>query len=584
MLRAGSWLGTRRATGVAWAMRGSPRGLKGLAHLAAPILSTGILLAACGAPLPPGGPGAGPQAAAQPKRVAAVVMKGDPQVVVEELEGAADTIQELVTGGLGMVDPQGIVHPEAAEPIPSVENGLWKVSPDGRMETTWTIKEGARWQDGTPLTTEDLLFTDRVAQDPELPFRGPAYRSLDRIEARDARTIVAFWKRPYVLADRLFTRMATLPMPKHILQPAYEEGPAALFVEQRYWSDEYVGLGPFKVKEWVRGSHLVLEAYDGYVMGRPKIDAVHIRFITDLNTVVATVLAGDVDVTLGSGLEIEQALQLKNSWRDGNVEIAPAAITAIIPQFAGPNPTVVGNLQFRRALLQAIDRQEMADTIRSGLVPVAHGYLDQSLPERDALNRRLVTYGYDPQQATRLIAGLDYQRGPGEAFGDPGRRNLSVEVRAGSRGDEPQSLQAVAEYWKRIGVEVDTVITQQRGDREYTATFPAFLIRRYTDDPNRVAEFHSSEVPLPDNRFRGRNTPRYSSAELDRLLERFTVTIPRRERMEIFGDILHHLSDQLVLLPLFYNAGVTLISHRMEHVSPRTSTTQTWKAYTWDLK
>ena len=59
--------------------------------------------------------------------------------------------------------------PVLAEAIPSFENGLWKVFPDGQMETTWKIREGARWHDGTPFTSGDVLFTSKLEQDKELP-------------------------------------------------------------------------------------------------------------------------------------------------------------------------------------------------------------------------------------------------------------------------------------------------------------------------------------------------------------------------------------------------------------------------------
>ena len=48
-----------------------------------------------------------------------------------------------------------------AESVPTTDNGGWKVSADGRMETTWRIRQGTRWHDGTPMTSDDLRFTIR---------------------------------------------------------------------------------------------------------------------------------------------------------------------------------------------------------------------------------------------------------------------------------------------------------------------------------------------------------------------------------------------------------------------------------------
>src|SRR5207302_9400176 len=117
--------------------------------------------------------------------------------------GQGNALQELVLAGLTIYDPTGRLHPQLAETVPSVENGLWKVSPDGRMETTWRIREGALWQDGTPLSAADLLFTTVVGQDRELPaLGGPGYKAVDRMEMVDARTVLVTWKEPYIDADR----------------------------------------------------------------------------------------------------------------------------------------------------------------------------------------------------------------------------------------------------------------------------------------------------------------------------------------------------------------------------------------------
>ena len=63
-----------------------------------------------------------------------------------------DGIEELVNAGMTHVDDRGTRSPQLAEAVPTVENGLWRVLPDGTMETTWKIKAAARWQDGLAVT------------------------------------------------------------------------------------------------------------------------------------------------------------------------------------------------------------------------------------------------------------------------------------------------------------------------------------------------------------------------------------------------------------------------------------------------
>src|SRR5207253_1830903 len=91
---------------------------------------------------------------------------------------------------------------QLAESVPSIENGMWKIFPDGRMETTWRIKPAARWHDGAPFTSADLLFTSAIEQDKELEI--PPYAEHELIEsmtAPDPGTLTVTWKRPYIEAD-----------------------------------------------------------------------------------------------------------------------------------------------------------------------------------------------------------------------------------------------------------------------------------------------------------------------------------------------------------------------------------------------
>src|SRR5438034_9955261 len=97
------------------------------------------------------------------------------------------------------------------------------------------------------------------------------------------------------------------------------------------------------------GSHLLLDAFDGYVLGRPKIDRVEVKFIGDSNTLMANTLAGGVDFVGGTALSTEQALQMREQWRDGKVSLAPDGWLVIYPQFIDPTPPLVLHVQLRRA-------------------------------------------------------------------------------------------------------------------------------------------------------------------------------------------------------------------------------------------
>ena len=115
-----------------------------------------LLLAACAPVAPPrapAGPADAPERQGPPKRIVAAIMD-EPSVLSAQLAPPSargiDAVEELVHAGMATIDRQGALRVQLAEDIPTIENGLWKVHPDGRMEMTWRIKPGAlaRWDSG----------------------------------------------------------------------------------------------------------------------------------------------------------------------------------------------------------------------------------------------------------------------------------------------------------------------------------------------------------------------------------------------------------------------------------------------------
>ena len=284
------------------------------------------------------------------------------------------------------------------------------------METTWKLRQNATWQDGTPFTAADLQFTNRIATNPNLTIsQDAAFEFIDRVEAADPHTLLVTWKSPYIEADTLFTRTersSILPMPRHLLEQPYAENPLGI-LEHSYWTQDFIGTGAYRLKEWTSGSHMVLRANDGFVFGRPKVDEIEVKFLWDTNVVVANVLSGAVELTLGAGLSVDQALLVREQWRDGRVETPLVTLTGLWPQFINPDPPAIADVRFRRALLHAIDRQFIVDTFMGGLTPVAHSFIAPDDPDYGVIGPNVVRYEHDPARATRLIEEVGYVRGAG---------------------------------------------------------------------------------------------------------------------------------------------------------------------------
>jgi peptide/nickel transport system substrate-binding protein len=553
------------------------------------------LLTACAPPRGTPAPGeTGRQGAARKQIVASIFSSPaglhqeltNPQGTSGSVPGLGDVYQ-LLGGGLTYLDGQAARHPWLAEAVPSVENGLWRVAPDGRMETTWRIKPGARWHDGKPFTSDDLRFTFDVYRDRELGISAvPGLQLVDGAELPDAQTAILKWREPFISADTLFSSGPTMwLLPRHLLEAPLQEN-REHFLGLMYWQSDFVGVGPFKVQEWVPGSSLTLIANEDYILGRPKLDQIDVRFFTDRGPIVAGLLAGALNVHIGRGLNPLDIIQLKDRTQEVKVQLGGPLgnVLPIYPQSISPDPPIVSNLQFRRAMLQAINRQELTDTLNNGLGPVAHSWVPSDLPEGRAVEPRIVRYDHDPRAAARVIESLGFTRdAEGNLRGADGTRLIIPLVTHRQNAFHEPATLSVARYWKELGMEVvvDVLPVERAGDLEYRALFPGFfLISRGlpVDRPDNY--FTRRAVPIADNGYRGGNVGRYSSPEIDALVQKYMTTIPFPERMHALGDMVQIQTEQLTMLPLFFQGAAFILgTSRLQGVLGG----QVWNAHLWDL-
>ena len=566
----------------------------------AAILGIAMLASPIGCAGPPRADSAGERAATgqgAPKRLVVAIRGVPPSLAGQETNRTGgtypglDAVMELVHASLVRAHHQGVLQPQLAEAVPTLENGFWQLLPDGRMTTTLMIRSAARWHDGTPVTTDDLLLAARVEQDRELGIpRARVWDFVEGIDAQDARTVVVRWNGPYIEADAMFSYEYAIPLPKHLLEAAYAENKEG-FLSLPYWASEFVGAGPYRMHEWVPESHVVVRRNNDYLLGRPKVQEIEVRFVQDPNTVLANLLARAADMTLGRSLiPLEQAELVASQRGDMRVATAFRSWYPLHAQFIDTRPAIVLDVRFRRALLHAIDRQNLADTFIGPKTAVAHSYIGPDTPGYEVIEPSIIKYAYDPRRAVQMIEGLGYTRGADGFFVDSANQRLQVEIRTTIRAElQPKIVSAVADYWRQHGVETEQVnIPPQRmSDGEYRATFPAFEMPGGNNDltPESIMRHHSSATPLPENRFAAQgNYSRHRSAELDSYVEKYITTIPRTERPQALARIAHYESDILPSMGLFYQVDSTLIADRIKGVTSNgRRATQAWNVEQWDL-
>ena len=168
---------------------------------------------------------------------------------------------------------------------PALAKAWHRVDP---LTLVFDLDRRARWQDGTPVTAHDVVFTwqlaSRIAADQSRldPIAG--------VEATDQWTLRVRFKRPF--AEQVYTFAFLMqPLPAHLL----ERIPADAITTSDF-ARHPIGNGPFRFDHRVAGQLVELHADSTFFLGRPTIDRVIFRFVTDANTRQNMFLAGETDV------------------------------------------------------------------------------------------------------------------------------------------------------------------------------------------------------------------------------------------------------------------------------------------------
>ena len=551
-----------------------------------PLLLAATVLLACAPTSPALGPNqpSPPSQPSTPKRITI----GAFVIATNILDNRARPVPELVIGGLTTLDDRGVRQPQLAEAVPSIDNGLWTVFPDGRMQTTHRLRERVVWHDGAPMTSDDLLFTATVAGDAGLTLvvRDATYDLIDRIEAPDPRTVVVTWREPYFQADALFSFVGgsfTNPLPKHLLEQAYLDDKTT-FDQQPFWTTAYVSAGAFRLRDWEQGSRAILEAFPDYVLGRPKLDEIEVRFFGDENVLLANILAGEIDLTPQASVSMDLGVSVRDQWAGGHIEPYVIGAFSIYPQFHHPDPVALRDPQFRAALLQSIDRQQMVDEFTHGTSTIAHSVIPTDDPAYPFVKDSIVSYAYDPARATQTIASLGFTRGADGFFRDASGEPLSLKVQSAITSGK--LTLTVADYLNRVGIKSEGVILQSavatQPEVRYTYT-GLDLVNAPIGSTGIVNYLVSAAAPLPERNYRAPNSSvnrgAYVDPEYDLLMRRYVTAIPLPDRMQSLAQLVHAQTSQLLVWGLYNTVYAIVKSNRLQNVPPGVA----WNAQTSDV-
>ncbi len=508
--------------------------------LGATVLGLAVVMSACApSSVAPATAPEGRPADSTPARptLLTLAVPSEPTGMSDKIYQAASNMDNLFQANLMYLDDRDNPQPLLALRAPTQADGSWQVFPDGTMRTTYTLKPDLKWQDGQPLVADDFVFAHSVYIDDEIPVdtRIPEVL-MTRVTAPDARTVEILWNQPFFGAGRLANHDLT-PIPRHVMGDLFARDKAA-FLSSPYWfSEEHVSAGPFRLTAWERGAGLTFAANPYFVLGKPKIDTLRVVLVADPNTVVARMLAGDVDVFTTATTQL--ALTLKERWQadnGGNVYIMSQRVNRLAFQFRDvPNfQRAVLDVRVRQALMHAIDRVALAEALEGSLGQAADTAWPPGSPLNPRMEQVIARYPFDTGRAIALLRDGGWTPAPDGRLLDSGGRTLDVELRSG----EAQDSSIIADNWKQVGVNPQVVLITGilRRDDEWRAHFPATQIA--STGQGYLTNLYTPSAPNAATGWRGsQNRGTYNNPEFNRLYEAQLTALDPAKRDDLLVEL-----------------------------------------------
>jgi peptide/nickel transport system substrate-binding protein len=554
----------------------------------------GLVLSACGGNVaatesPATGPGEATEPAASEGGGGSVVL-----VIPEEPAGLnrylADAallyqVADATVIGLTTANENGEYTPRLAAELPTVS--------EDQKTVTWKLREGLKWSDGEPLTSDDIKFTWEAVSNPDSGAynQTAGFELIESIETPDDLTAIVHYSEPYV---GYLGQFSAALLPRHAAGAPEE-------MTTWEWNMKPVAAGPFVVTDWRSGESITMERNENYYEeGKPYLDQLVFRIIPEAASQTALMKQGEAQVHLWPGEDkvdydavmggIAEQVLVPGVWNLA-IDFNLSRPGDDDPSASAPHP-ILGDIRVRQAISHAIDYDTLINDVMNGQVqsstnPFAYGWYKCDLPR---------LYNFDAEKAKQLLTEAGWVEGPdgirvaqGAEYAEDGTR-LSLELQ-GYTTFEPleRTEQFIVENLKAVGIEANIQ------NYDFSIIFGSFadgapsklgdfdmLIydRGYYLEPHGdvLDSYYSTSIPSADNPD-GDNSFRWVNAEADAAIEKAGSTFDQATRREAYCELAKLIQEDAIQDHIFLFQDGYAFSSKLEGY-----TVSTWGSMTWDVQ
>lgn len=458
---------------------------------------------------------------------------GTPHYINPVIAPANDVDKALVK----VVYPSLLRYNEEGKLIPWLAE-TYAIGDNGKIYEFF-LRKGAQWDDGTPITAHDVVYTIHTIQDPKTT--SPLARLWEgvKVQAIDDTTVRFTLPEPYAFFLQNVTGGI---LPRHIWETVSAEN----FALSEY-NKQPIGAGPYRFTTFAKSdstiTSITFDANPDFFGPQPYIPRLEARFYSTPDALLKAYARKEVHVAGISAISLDPSMRL-----DGDSRKTPFSLPRYFAVFLNDAQNAsLRKKEVREALLVGIDRHaiiastlgDQGEVVDSPIPPVLSAYYASGTP----------SHPFDAKRAQELLT----------AGGFTPQKPLKIELTVVNDESLQNIAQMVVANWRAIGIDVTikTIeIGQLRDEVLQRRSYQAFLFgQALALEPDPFSLWHSSQSEYP-----GLNLTSYKNRELDSILEELRKTFDEARKKELFAKFQSIISQDVPALFL-YSPRYVVLSH-----------------------